>query len=260
MILGAGRQIYPADHVFDRGDELGCYTLELTYSGTMLRRSGNMRRARPQPNDTLLLTPPGTPYALRGRDEGEEIWLIFEPRAGIRELLDWPVGSFGIPELMVPRTPLGRQILRAFEDANEYVSGRFLHKERLAENALERLVLLASRLRSSGRSDVDDRVSRTLDLIHADYAAPMCIATMAAAVALSPSRFAHLFRRETGVSPMAYMEGVRLEQAQQLLLRTSLMVKEIGARVGFDDPYYFSTRFRRRFGRSPAAWRKCPTP
>lgn len=259
MIVGTGRQTYDSDHAFNRRRELPFHTLELTYSGTMLRRTGARGRFRPQPNYTLLLTPPYTPYALRGRERGEEIWVMFGLKPEFAERLDWSAGDFGIPELAVPSSPFGRQVIDAFEDVHRHMSGRPARRERLAENALERLLLLAEQLRGTPGAALDSRVRRALDIIENRYATPLSVDRLAEAVNLSPSHFAHLFRRETGDSPIRCVEAVRLERARLLLLRTDRRIREIAADVGFEDPYYFSTRFARRYGRSPSAWRRRPT-
>ncbi|NLF16880.1 MAG: helix-turn-helix transcriptional regulator [Lentisphaerae bacterium] len=260
MLVGTGRHHYPADHAFDRQGDLACFTLELTYSGAMLRRCGRRRRLRVQPNDTLLLTPPGTAYSLRGQRPGIEIWLVFTPRHEFEDCLRWPVGSFGIPELRLPPSPLGRQITQAFEEAHQVMTSRLPRRQLLAENALERLLLLAARLRDEAAPARAEGIQRAVSAIHERFASPLSIAALATAAGLSASRFAHLFRQQTGVSPMRYLEGVRLEQAQAHLLRTDLPIKEIAALVGFDSAFYFSTRFRRRFGCPPRAWRRHPAP
>ncbi len=260
MFLGSGRQTYPDDHAFAARRNQPYFTLELTYSGTMLRQSGADRHFRPQPNHTLLLTPPGMHYALCGQRSGEEIWLLFNPRQALLGCLDWPQGDFGIPQLPVGRTPIGRQILQAFEDAHAYMSGRLPRREMQAENALEHLLLLAEQLSTEIQAPADERVGLALDIIHARFDSPLSVAQLAEQVCLSPSRFAHLFRQQTGTTPMGYLEDVRLERAQLLLLRTDLQIKEIARRVGFADAYYFSTRFRRRLGRPPTAWRNAPAP
>jgi AraC family transcriptional regulator of arabinose operon len=41
---------------------------------------------------------------------------------------------------------------------------------------------------------------------------------------------------------------LRLQRAQELLLRTAMPVAEIASEVGFDSAFYFSTRFRRATG------------
>lgn len=259
MLLHADKQIYTPEHAFcSQPRERACHTLELTYSGVMLRRVGEMRRFRPQPNHTLLLVPPYTHYALRGRETGVEIWLMFVPKPDLEACLQWPPGDFGIPELRVPGTPLGRQVLRAFEDVQCYASGRLPRRDLLSENSLERLLLLAGRLHDEIHAVRDERIQKALDLIRDKHGEPLSVGTLADTVSLSCSRFAHLFRQETGVSPMQYLERIRLEQAQGFLLRTDLQIKDIAGRVGFSDPFYFSSRFRKHFGCPPTAWRNQP--
>jgi AraC family transcriptional regulator of arabinose operon len=84
---------------------------------------------------------------------------------------------------------------------------------------------------------------------------PFDINSFAAAVNLSPSRFSHLFRAETGLSPLRYVRNQRMERARVLLERTFLNVKEVMARVGCNDPSHFARDFRRYHGRPPREWR-----
>lgn len=259
MILGAGRQHYTREHVFNRRSAWSCHTLELTLSGRMLRRSGPMNSFRPQENYTLYLTPPDTPYGLRGREEGEEIWLIFVPRGALADCLEWPTGAFGIPQLPVPRSSLGRRVIQAFDEACRSLSTRHRHRDRWIENGLDRLLLLTAQLHEEPRFSLDPRIQEAVTRLQDRLSAPHRVADLARGVHLSDSRFAHLFRRELGRSPMAYLEELRLDEAQRLLLRTDLRVKEIAACVGFTDPYYFSARFRKQFGRAPSAWRRSPS-
>ncbi len=260
MIIIADRQIYRADHSCNKQHGSGYYTLELTYSGTMLRRSGNMTVFHPQPNDTLLLTPPHTPYGLRGREQGEEVWLIFECPQALQDCMNWPCGVFGIPELPVPRTPVGRQLLQSMEEACDYMAGRTPMKQRLAENALERLLLLAGSLSPASMPPSDIRIQAALTFMEQHAHEHLTIERLAHASGLSPSHFAHLFRDQTGVTPIQHLETIRMGKAQSLLLKTDLLIKEIATRVGFEDPFHFCTRFRRHLGCSPTAWRKQPLP
>jgi YesN/AraC family two-component response regulator len=47
-----------------------------------------------------------------------------------------------------------------------------------------------------------------------------------------------------------------MREAKRLLADKSLAVYEVAARVGFDDPYYFSKAFKKATGLSPAAFRR----
>jgi transcriptional regulator GlxA family with amidase domain len=56
---------------------------------------------------------------------------------------------------------------------------------------------------------------------------------LAAHVYVSPSHFSSLFRRALGVPPAHYLRKLRIRQAKELLLCTSLSVGEISQRVGY---------------------------
>ncbi|WP_121357780.1 helix-turn-helix transcriptional regulator [Flavisolibacter nicotianae] len=67
----------------------------------------------------------------------------------------------------------------------------------------------------------------------------------------SPSRFSGLFKLRTGYSPIEYFIQLKMQKASQLLDFTDQSIKDIASEFGFDDPYYFSRRFRKTIGVSP---------
>lgn len=71
----------------------------------------------------------------------------------------------------------------------------------------------------------------------------------------SKEHFGVQFRKYFGVSSMAYLMELRLRNAARLLMDPEKRVGEISQMVGFDDPFYFSRQFRKRFGVSPRQWR-----
>lgn len=76
---------------------------------------------------------------------------------------------------------------------------------------------------------------------------------------LSLGRFEHLFKFEIGVSPNAYRQRLRIENAKSLLLSTSLSVSEISFLCGFTDQLYFSRIFKNKTGLSPTEYRRINT-
>jgi AraC family transcriptional regulator of arabinose operon len=123
--------------------------------------------------------------------------------------------------------------------------------------ALEEVVLLtAGAARGpSPRPGVDPRVRRAQELIAADPAAPHTVRSLAAGVALSPSRFAHLFTQQLGRSPMRALREARLRHAARLLEGTDLPVERVAAASGFASPFHFNRVFRERYGMPPGAYR-----
>lgn len=73
---------------------------------------------------------------------------------------------------------------------------------------------------------------------------------------LSLSRFAHLFKIKLGISPYRFVLSLRIDEAKDLLLYSSMNVSEVSENVGISDPSYFSRLFRRYTGYSPSDYRK----
>lgn len=101
----------------------------------------------------------------------------------------------------------------------------------------------------------DTRITWALGQIDKRLKDQLDVADLAAGVNLSPSRFAYLFRRETGTSPARFVRVRRLDRARELLETTFLSVKEVMVSVGFNDASHFTREFRRQHGLGPRAWR-----
>jgi len=67
---------------------------------------------------------------------------------------------------------------------------------------------------------------------------------------------ARSFRAAFGMTPLDYIASQRLAAAETLLADTTLTVREIAGRLGFNDHAYFGRLFRRHRGHTPQAWRK----
>ena len=73
----------------------------------------------------------------------------------------------------------------------------------------------------------------------------------------NPDYFRRCFKRYTSISPLRYLNGMRIERAKDLLrLESSLSDGEISGRCGFRDCLYFSTAFKKEVGLSPLAYRQ----
>ncbi len=102
---------------------------------------------------------------------------------------------------------------------------------------------------------LDPRVRRVIGWMWRNLQLRLSLSKLAGAIALSPSRFSHLFKAETGVSPAQYLKSIRLRQARDLLESTNLSVKEVAGCVGLGVSRLIK-EYRSRYGATPAQHRR----
>lgn len=105
----------------------------------------------------------------------------------------------------------------------------------------------------SGRGSV---LERARILIDTHCTEDIGVEDIADNVGLSRSYFSKAFAREFSITPREYLWNKRLDQARELLTRTTLSITEIALSVGYADLYTFSHSYRRRFGHAPSRERQ----
>lgn len=101
-----------------------------------------------------------------------------------------------------------------------------------------------------------DCVTNALRFIEQHLSVSLTVEQVSTAVFASPHTLAHKFKSEMGVPLGQYVDGLVLFKAEQLLLESDLPLSTISESLGFCDQFYFSRRFRERFGVPPLQYRK----
>jgi AraC-like DNA-binding protein len=131
------------------------------------------------------------------------------------------------------------------------------------ESALMRLLTpLMLHARMSSTQMIRRHVPGTtaaLEYLHAHYAEPVTLTTLAQVAGLSCFYFIRVFRATFGMTPHAYLAMLRLERSRQLL-RTSSSIAQVAAAVGFSDQSHLTRFFRRVYGMTPGVYAKAVRP
>jgi AraC-like DNA-binding protein len=126
-----------------------------------------------------------------------------------------------------------------------------------AEGAIPHLLAAAMHVAGSAMSAPAPAgiAGAALALLDAQHRRPWSVASLAAALGLSPGHASARFRAEHGLSLKRWLDARRADRAGQVLTASDLPIAEVAARCGFADPFAFSRYFRRVTGHSPSAFR-----
>jgi len=96
---------------------------------------------------------------------------------------------------------------------------------------------------------------RVIEYIDQNLTEDIALSRLAKVANLSQFRFAHNFKRATGLAPHQYIIRERMERAKKLLRETDLTVTTIAYAVGCGSPSRFTFLFRRANGVIPSVYR-----
>lgn len=99
-----------------------------------------------------------------------------------------------------------------------------------------------------------DKLNEVLLYMRTHMSERLTVQQLAEVMHLHPNYFISYFREHIGESPVQYMNRMRVEQAKQLLLSSTMSITEIAASIGM-DVYYFSRVFKQSTGFSPSVYK-----
>lgn len=101
-----------------------------------------------------------------------------------------------------------------------------------------------------------DMLAQALNYIEQNMENDLRVNEIARRVYLSPDYFRRLFREVTGLTPIDYINKLRIARAERLLTGEDSTISEIAQTVGINDVNYFSRLFKSVTGQSPTGYRK----
>ncbi|TWD93719.1 AraC family transcriptional regulator of adaptative response / methylphosphotriester-DNA alkyltransferase methyltransferase [Neobacillus bataviensis] len=99
------------------------------------------------------------------------------------------------------------------------------------------------------------------NFINKNYHSKLTLETLAEISHGSPYHLQRTFKKVKGMTPVEYIQDVRIIKAKELLIKSDRAVTEISRMVGIPNTPYFITLYKKKTGETPAQYRqsKCNT-
>lgn len=111
--------------------------------------------------------------------------------------------------------------------------------------------------RQQAENQSDSLADRAVQYMKDNFSDPdLSLVKLAEAIHVTSPYLSHLFKNETGLNFTEYLLQLRMEKSKVLLQATSLKTYEVAEAVGYTNPHYFSSSFKKYTGQPPMSYRK----
>lgn len=106
------------------------------------------------------------------------------------------------------------------------------------------------------KTEKKERILEINDYIHQNFQKPVTLSDIAESVHISVPYLSRYFEKEMGMTPLQYINNIRLTYAMNDLLYTDKSIEEIALSNGFSNPRSYTTIFRKKYHMLPSQYRK----
>lgn len=231
--------------------------LLLIYSGSLALRTGD-REFRAE-ESRLVIIPPGRPHMGTAGQKGVRYRTVmfdvaaFYNSANASEKYLKPIVSQSAD--FIPVTADGEIVELCDSLIKEQLSGDSAASLIVIGKIYELLGLLYRRCFCKPSLLLpDSKFKNVLDFIGDNFCNDISSAELSRRFGYDEAYFCRRFKSVTGLTPMNYIQILRLETAKEKIKSGGLKILEISALCGFSDASYFARCFKKRYGMTPAEY------
>ncbi len=230
------------------------YCLIFTYKGGATYKGKN--KTSQLPTNSLLFVSCKKGLQFRSTDIGWEACLLFI-KCNMLPFYEETIDSYGLPPLILSSSSALHghlnsilQLEKSASLAEEliitehitYILSQYIHQE--ANSALSIIEKPPTYLST---------IKENFDANYSNY---YCLDTLATTYKISKYRLCREFNIYYKLSPMKYLNNVRIQKACLLLVSADMHINEVASAVGFDNTTHFIRLFKAQLGVTPLVYKK----
>jgi signal transduction histidine kinase/DNA-binding LacI/PurR family transcriptional regulator/AraC-like DNA-binding protein len=123
------------------------------------------------------------------------------------------------------------------------------------QETMDRIGEVLSRSKHLG-SEAQRLFRQAMAYIHENYMEPLQRSAIARHLSINEQYLTRCFDKEIGISPMAYLNRYRIQQAKKSLETGKRTITQVALETGFSSQSYFSRMFQKEVGVSPKAYQQ----
>jgi AraC-like DNA-binding protein len=225
---------------------------KFTLSGAGVFFDGRAHRVGPGSAFLCEIGDPGTEYCYP--PEAVEPWeFVFVAFYGARDKVRALGDQFGRVYRVGPSSGIVRRLLRYGRGGSKNVRASSVEGAALVTDVL--LALAASAMPAAEKRAGARLAERMRSYVTSHVDREFGVSDLAAELSVTVEHLCRSFRRETGLTPLQFLNRTRVRAACELLKLTDLSIKEIAARVGLGGGH-FNRTFKRLLGTTPGEFRE----
>lgn len=217
--------------------------------------------------DDIIIINPGVPHChlVEGETQDATIFLL-----GIDELYikGYPKNFIPICNSIIPLRKYQQELYNCYHEIVLTQEKKDVAWPLMAKVlSLEFLVLLLKELSPQNSSTIQDyfqlksydkqTIAQTITTyFQENYMKKISVEEIARSSYLSTTYITKIYKEVTGDTPINYLINLRMEKAMEILQEGHFSIQDVAKKVGYDDPYYFSKLFKKRFGLSPSSYKR----
>jgi len=116
------------------------------------------------------------------------------------------------------------------------------------------LLALLERMESGDSFSDLPSMERSLAYMEGHFNEKITTELLSEMAGVSRSHYSILFKQMTGFSPNEYLSKLRVHRAKELIIGSTLSLRDIALKVGYKDEFYLSRRFKHQTGETPSSY------